>query len=72
MREYLKDTAENNLSTILVDGDLTDKEKFDASFKVAQATMKEYNPKVEIEKRELKINLNKNSDDLKLDLANIL
>jgi len=34
--------------------------------------MREYNPKVEIEKKEIKINLNKNSDDLKLDLANIL
>jgi len=72
MREYLKDTAENNMGSILVHWDLTDKEKFDASFKVAQATMREYNPKVEIEKKEIKINLNKNSDDLKLDLANIL
>lgn len=72
MREYLKDTAESNMQKILVNGDLTDKEKFDASFKVAQATMKEYNPKVEIEKKEIKVNLNKNSDDLKMDLANIL
>lgn len=71
MREYLKDTAENNLNNILTNWDLTDKEKFDASFKVAQATMKEYNPKVEIEKKELKVNVIKNSNDLKLELMNI-
>lgn len=72
MREYLKDTAESNMQRIIAEWDMTDKEKFDASFKVAQSTMREYNPKIEIEKRELKINLNKNSDDLKFDLAEIL
>lgn len=71
-REYLKDIAEHNMVNILEGGNLTDKEKFDASFKVAQATMKEYNPKTEIETKSIWINLSKSSDDLKADLAELL
>lgn len=71
-REYLKDIAENTMVKVLESWDLTDKEKFDASFKVAQATMKEYNPKTEIETKTIWINLNKSSDDLRADLAELL
>lgn len=71
-REYLKEIAETSMITILEGEELSAKEKFDASFKVAQATMKEYNPKTEIETKSIWINLSKSSDDLKADLADLL
>lgn len=71
-REYLKEVAEATMVEVLENWDLTDKEKFDASFKVAQATMKEYNPKTEIETKSIGINLTKSSDDLRSDLAELL
>lgn len=71
-REYLKEIAEHNMTEILEHWDLTDKERFDSSFKVAQATMKEFNPKTEIESKTIWINLSKTSDDLKADLASLL
>ena len=71
-REYIKELAENNIVSVLEKWDLTDKEKFDASFKVVQATMKEYNPKTEVESKSINININKSSEDIMADLSNIL
>lgn len=71
-REAMKNLAEENMLEILETWDLSDKERFDASFKIAQATMKEYNPKVEIESKSIWINIHKSTDDLLSELKNIL
>jgi len=73
-REYLKESAEVNIETALTGGmkDLSQKDVLDASFKMLEKTDKAYNPKVEVETKSISINLNKNSDDLYNDLADIL
>lgn len=71
-REVLKLIAEENMMEVISTWDLTDKERFDASFKVAQATMREYNPKTEVETKSVSINLSKSTDDLIWELKALL
>lgn len=71
-REYMKDVAEENILSVLDSDDLSAKDKFDANFKLLQATEKSYNPKMEIETRNLNVNISKSSDDLKKDIWDLL
>ena len=72
-REYLKELSENNLKEWL-SGNLwlTWKELVDASFKMLEKTEKAYQPKVEIEQKEVSINLHKSTDDILSELNLVL
>lgn len=70
-REYMKALAEDNILSVLEGDELEWKEKFDANFKFLQATEKAYNPKTEIETKNLNINISKTSEDIMKDIRDL-
>lgn len=69
-REYIRSMSENNVQRAIAWKIkwLSDKDVLDASFKMLERTDKAYNPKIEIEKKELTINVDVSWQDLKNEL----
>lgn len=72
-REFLKTVSEDNLEKAITwkMSTLTEKDQVDYSLKFLERTDKAYNPKIEIEKKELKINITTSWKELKNELLKL-